>query len=143
MHNLVSHIHYNNQKVQKDILFKLVIVDRNNHDHSFLRHAINSVVPQVIVESIYNAEEAFRYFNNCKSAPHFIFLNKEMLQVWGRNMVDIIKGTSLLSKVPLIFLTNTFSESQKLELLQQGADNLFSKPYQPLDLLKIVKDVNG
>ncbi|MBL7934041.1 MAG: response regulator [Bacteroidia bacterium] len=142
-HNLVTNIHIDNKKVSKDVLFNVLIVDKNNKDHSFLRTSINAVVPQVIIESIYNAGEALRYFTECKSAPHLIFLNNEMLNVWGRNLVEFIKGSKLLSNVPLIFLINTFSESQKLELLKQGADNLYSRPYEPTDLLRIVGHVNG
>lgn len=142
-HNLVSNIHLNDKRISKDLLFNVLIVDKNDTDHTFLRRSINAVVPQVIIESIYNAGEALRYFTECKSAPHLIFLNKEMLNVWGRNLVEFIKNSNRLSNVPLIFLTNTFSESQKLELLKQGADNLYSRPYEPTDLLKIVRDVNG
>lgn len=142
-HNLAANISFQNKRMAANILFNVVVVDSNTTDHSFLRKSINTVLPQVIIESIYNAGEALRYFQSCKTRPHLIFLNKDMLHVWGRNMVEFIRKTDVLSQVPLIFLSNPFSESQKQEFIKQGADNLYAKPYEPLDLLKIVGDVDG
>lgn len=142
-HNLAANIHLHHKKIDASLLFNVVIIDHNTTDHSFLRKTINTVVPQVMIESIYNAAEALRYFKFCKTAPHFIFLTKDMLHVWGRNMVEFIRSSDLLTKTPLILLANPFSESQKQELLKQGADKLFSRPFEPIDLLKIVGDLNG
>lgn len=139
--NLISEPQPPAKAILKDMVFYIVIVDKNNSDHAFLRHAINAVVPQAIVESVYEEEEAVRYFNNCSVIPHLIFINEDLLNVSGRNTVDLIRRVDSLSKVPIIFLTG--SESPENDLMKQGADSFYSKPYQAQDLIDVVSGVNG
>lgn len=129
------------KSILKDIVFYIVVVDKNNSDQAFLRQAINSVVPQAIVESVYNEDEAVRYFSNCSTIPHLIFLNQDMLNVSGKNTVDLIKRVDGLDKVPIIFLTN--SEAPNSDLIKQGANSFYSRPYRAHELIEIVGDVNG
>lgn len=129
--------------LSKNIIFYITIVENNVTDHSFLRKMIHAVIPGAIVESVYTDQEAIRYFNNCTTIPHLIFLDQGMLNVSGKDTMELIKRADLLDKVPVIFLTNTKSESQKNDFIKQGASNFYSKPYAAQDLLNIVGAVNS
>jgi response regulator RpfG family c-di-GMP phosphodiesterase len=139
--NLTVKTNLTKRSILKSVVFYIVVVDKNNSDHAFLRHAINSVVPQAIVESVYNEEETEHYFKNCSSVPHLIFINQDMLHVSGQNTVDLIKGVKGLDKVPIIFLTN--GQSDIKDLTNRGASSFYAAPYRITDLIDIVGDVNG
>ena len=128
--------------ILNSIVFYFVIVEDNKNDHSFLRKAIHRVVPQAIVESIYSGEEAVRFFTKCNAVPNSIFLDEDMLKIAGRNTIELIKRVEALTKVPLIFLSNTITEAQKKDFLKQGVNDFYPKPYEPNDLIKIVATVN-
>lgn len=128
--------------ILNSIVFYFVIVEDNKNDHSFLRKAIHRVVPQAIVESIYSGEEAVRFFTKCNAVPNLIFLDEDMLKIAGRNTIELIKRVEALTKVPLIFLSNTITEAQKKDFLKQGVNDFYPKPYEPNDLIKIVATVN-
>jgi CheY-like chemotaxis protein len=141
--NLIARTPHDMKTILKDLIFYVLIVDKNNGDQGFLRQALNSVIPQAILESVTDGEEAVRYFNNCKTVPHLIFLSQDMLEHSGRNMIELIKRVDGLNKVPIIFLTNNNYTGNKNELIKLGANDLYSKPYGAIDLLNIVESVNG
>lgn len=128
--------------ILNSIVFYFVIVEDTKADHSFLRKAIHRVVPQAIVESIYNGEEALSFFSSCKSTPNLIFLDENMLKMAGESTIALIRKAESLAQVPLIFLSNTVNESQKKDLKKQGVSDFYAKPYEPVDLVKIVGEVN-
>jgi DNA-binding response OmpR family regulator len=124
------------------IVFYFIIVEDSKSDHAFLRQAIHTVVPQAIVDSIYNEEEALKFFGDCKSVPNLIFLDEDMLKISGKSTIETIKKIEGLAHVPLIFLSNTINEEQKKEFINQGVSDFYTKPYKPLDLVNIVGAVN-
>lgn len=131
------------ESISKKIVFYITIVKDNKTDHSYLRNVIHRVLPQAIVESVYSDDEAVSYFSNCSTIPHLIFLDKDMLEISGKDTVRLIKRMEGLDKVPIIFLTNPDNESQKIDFIRQGANNFYSKPYEAQDLLNIVGAVNS
>ncbi len=130
-------------RISKNIIFYITIVEKNKAENAFLRKAIHTVLPYAIVESIYNEEEAIQYFNNCPIIPHLIFLDPDMTNVSGRDTIDMIKCVNGLDKVPVVFLANLSDELQKAEFIKYGAGYFYSKPYKPQDLMNIVGSLNG
>jgi|GEM_PF-2234101 len=130
-------------RISKNIIFYITIVENNKTENAFLRKVIHSVLPQAIVESIYDEDEAVRYLNNCSTIPHLIFLDPDMLKISGRNTIEMIKRVNGLDQVPIIFLTNLPVESQKTEFTKQGVDHFYSKPYGTQDLMNIVGSLNS
>jgi CheY-like chemotaxis protein len=128
-------------RISKNIIFHITIVERNEEDHTFLRKVIHHVIPHAIVESVYHDEETVQYLNNCSSTPHLIFLDENMLQISGKDTVGLIKHADGLDKVPIIFLTNN-NKSQRTDFDKQNADHFYSKPYSVQHLLEIVGSVN-
>lgn len=124
-----------------NIFFYVLIVDDDKDDHFFLRQAIGEVVPQAIVESLYDGSEALSYLDTCTALPNLIFLDLNMSRISGRNTVSVIRKNDSLKNVPVIILTTSTNEIEKQDLLQLGADDFYSKPAHPKELLKLVKKV--
>lgn len=124
-----------------NIIYYILIVDDDSDDHFFLRTAINKVIPQALIESVYDGEEALEYLNNCTFMPNVIFLDLNMAKISGRDTIKIIKDNEVLSKVPVVIFTTSRNEDEKKEMLKLGASAFYSKPSQIEDLIMVVEDV--
>lgn len=127
--------------ISRNIVFYITIVEKNKTDHSFLRSMIHRVLPQAIVESVYEEEEAIHYFNNCSVLPHLIFLDEDMLLLSGRDTLELIRRVEGLDKVPLIFLTG--SHTLQTSETTSGGSHFYSKPYQAQELRNIVSSLSS
>jgi len=124
-----------------NIIYYILIVDDDSDDHYFLRTALNRVVPQALIESVYDGEEALEYLNSCTFMPNVIFLDLNMAKISGRETIKIIKKNEILSKVPVVIFTTSKDEDEKAEMLALGAAGFYSKPNQIEDLISVVEDV--
>jgi CheY-like chemotaxis protein len=124
-----------------NVTFYILIVDDDTDDHFFLRKAINKIIPQAIVESVYDGDEALQYLNTCKAMPNLIFLDLNMRKLSGRETMKIIRENENLRNVPVVVLTTSRNEKERKEMLAMGAVGFYSKPHQALDLVNIVSDV--
>lgn len=127
--------------ILNSLLSPILIVDDDKDDQFFLKQAINDVLPQVLVESLYDGAEAIDYLIKCLVPPNLIFLDLNMCRISGRETLKYIKKHARFKKVPVIILTTSKSDSEKKELIQMGASEFYSKPGQMNDLVKIVKEV--
>lgn len=126
-----------------NIIYYILIVDDDSDDHYFLRTALNKVIPQALIESVYDGEEALEYLNNCTFMPNVIFLDLNMAKISGRDTMKIIKKNEVLSKVPVIIFTTSRDEDEKAEMMELGASDFYSKPSQIEDLIDLVEDVKS
>ena len=124
-------------------MYYILIVDDDADDHYFLRTALNKVIPQALIESVYDGEEALEYLNTCTFMPNLIFLDLNMAKISGRDTIKIIKKNEILSKVPVIIFTTSRDEDEKAEMLRLGASDFYSKPSQLEDLIDLVEEVSS
>lgn len=123
------------------VTFYILIVDDDKDDHFFLRKAINTVVPQAIVESLYDGVEALQFLTTCTSLPNLIFLDLNMVVVSGMDTIKKIRSNENLEKVPIVVLTTSKSQTEKEQTLKLGANGFFTKPDHPRELVPIVESV--
>jgi CheY-like chemotaxis protein len=124
------------------VTFYILIVDDDKDDHFFLRKAINKVIPQAIVESLYDGSEALNFLESCTALPNLIFIDLNMLLLSGRETIKKIRSNETLKTVPVVVLTTSKSESERDEALQLGANSFYTKPDHPNDLISIVEAVS-
>jgi CheY-like chemotaxis protein len=124
-----------------NIIYYILIVDDDSDDHFFLRSAIERLIPQALIESVYDGEEALQYLQDCVAIPNLIFLDLNMAKISGRETIKVIKQNEKLNKVPVVVFTTSKSEEEKAEMFSLGAAGFYSKPNQLEDLLKIVEEV--
>lgn len=123
------------------ITYYILIVDDEKDDHYFLTKSVKENIPQAIVESLYDGAEALKFLEECITYPNLIFLDINMPKLSGRETIKVIRKNEALSKVPIIILTTSRNETEKKEMLALGADEFYSKPYNHIDLNKIVIEV--
>lgn len=126
---------------QNSVFYYILIVDDEKNDHFFIRRSIDHLIPQAIVESLYDGSEALQYLDNCSAMPNLIILDLKMREISGRDTIAIIRKNEALSKVPVVIFTNSRDLSEKEELLTLGADAFYTKPSEIRDLNVIIEEV--
>src|SRR5262245_22739477 len=124
-----------------NVVFYILVVDDDQDDQYFIRRAINEVIPQAIVESLYDGSEALAYLEKCTSLPNLILLDLNMTRISGKHTMRIIRENEHLRKVPVVILTTSRNAGERAELLELGASGFYTKPHTSRDLLKIMTEV--
>lgn len=123
------------KKLSNKIIFYFVIMEENKTDHKNLRHLIRSLVPQAIIESIYDFNEAIYFFKENTLKPHLLFLSDEMSKTGLNVTADGYVNSVLLDEMPLVFLSEKKS-------IKQSFQHTLSKPYNPKGFLSLVDSLN-
>lgn len=124
-----------------NVVFYILVVDDDQDDQYFIRRAINEVIPQAIVESLYDGSEALAYLEKCTALPNLILLDLNMTRISGKDTMRIIRQNDNLKKVPVVVLTTSRNGGEKAELLEMGASAFYTKPHSSRDLLTIMGEV--
>ena len=124
-----------------NVVFYILVVDDDQDDQYFIRRAINEVIPQAIVESLYDGSEALAYLEKCTALPNLILLDLNMAKISGKDTMRIIRQNESLSKVPVVVLTTSRNAGERDELLRMGASAFYTKPHSSSELLSIMREV--
>src|SRR6478609_2029519 len=89
--------------------FYTLIIDRDSEDHEQLRSALNNMIPNVLIESLYDEEETIAYFGNCRNKPDLIFLDMNMHIVFLKFALYTIRETKLLCHVPVVIVNSSLN----------------------------------
>jgi CheY-like chemotaxis protein len=127
-----------------NIIYYILIVDNDSDDHYFLRTALNKLIPQALIESVYKGEEALGYLNGLSLMPNVIFLGLNVSEDFGRTTMKTIRQNQVLNKVPVITFTREVDKKEEeAEILALGASALYSKPCQIEEFMSLVEDVKN
>ncbi|PKO96102.1 MAG: two-component system response regulator [Bacteroidetes bacterium HGW-Bacteroidetes-7] len=66
--------------------------------------------------------------------PDLIISDLNMPNMSGIDFLDYIKKNDLFRSIPFVVLSSEDSTSQKIDLLEKGADDYISKPFNPMEL---------
>ena len=100
----------------------ILVVDDEPQIHRFLRPTL--VAAGFIVESATTGAQALQKFR--VASPELVILDLGLADMEGRAVLAAIRATST---VPVIILSARDSETEKVALLNAGADDYLSKPF--------------
>ncbi len=126
--------------IEKETCY-ILIIDDDKEDHFFLRTAITKVLPQALVESVYDGSEALEYLNRVIKGPDLIFLDLNMGRLSGKATLKHLKTNLSLCKIPVIILTTSENEMEKKEILNLGANGFYTKPNNVGDLVTMIEEL--
>jgi len=89
------------------------------------------------VEVAQNGAEGLAAFRASK--PNFVILDLRMPQVGGQEVCRVIRKES--EEIPIIILTGSADEVDRVLLLELGADDYVIKPFSPKELMARVRAV--
>ena len=73
--------------------------------------------------------------------PDLIISDINMPNMSGVEFLDYIKKNDLFKAIPFVILSGEDSTTQKIELLEKGADDYISKPFNPMELKVRLKKI--
>jgi DNA-binding response OmpR family regulator len=89
------------------------------------------------VKKTLSAEEALQLCQTYK--PDLIICDVKMAELDGFDMLEKLKTSEKLKKIPFIFLTALDTSAEKKKGLRLGADAYITKPFDIDELVKIVE----
>ena len=114
---------------------KILIVEDDRATRKALQQLFES--EGFAVEAAQNGAEGLAVFRTAK--PSFVILDLQMPQMGGRDACREIRKLS--EDVPIIILTGSVDEVNRVLLLELGADDYVTKPFSPKELLARVRAV--
>jgi two-component system chemotaxis response regulator CheY len=116
----------------------VLIVD----DDPFIRKLIMTTLEGVSSFQMHEArdgEEAVR--TALRESPRLVFLDIDMPRLDGIEACRQMRAEPAMSTAKIVMLTATAEDSARERAHQAGADFFLTKPFSPLDLLRLVAEL--
>jgi len=116
----------------------VLIVD----DDPFIRKLITTTLEGVAEFELHEAsdgEEAVRM--SCSLSPRLVFLDIDMPRMDGIEACRRMREEPAMEGSKIVMLTATAEDSARVRARQAGADFFLTKPFSPLDLLRLVAEL--
>jgi CheY-like chemotaxis protein len=122
-----------------------LIVDDDRDDHYFLTLAIQQIIPQAQIKSVYDGSEVLDLLLGPDKKeieqPDLIFLDINMPRICGKVTTSRIRSNPRFNHLPIVILTTSGNFLEKEELLKLGANAYFTKPSNLAELSDIISTV--
>ena len=118
----------------------VLIVD----DDPFIRKLIMTTLEGVSTFDLHEArdgEEAVRVAR--LQAPRLVFLDIDMPRLDGIEACRQMRGEATMAGAKIVMLTASVDDSARARAAEAGADRFLTKPFSPLDLLRLVDELDG
>ncbi len=119
----------------------VLIVDDDKDDQHFLRGALEHEVPYLLVESVFDGDEAIDFLSKCESMPNLILLDLNMQRLSGQQTIKLIKANENLRQVPVVIITTSRNKTEREKLLEMGAAGFYTKASKKAELEKLVSEI--
>ncbi len=114
---------------------KILVIEDDRSIRKALRELFES--EGYVVEVAQNGAEGLATFR--MSRPNFVILDLKMPQVGGQDVCREMRKQS--EEVPILILTGSVEEVNRVLLLELGADDYVTKPFSPRELVARVRAV--
>jgi DNA-binding response OmpR family regulator len=71
--------------------------------------------------------------------PHLVVLDTTLQELSGGHVLREIRRDNLLSRLPVLMLTESSREEERVSSFELGADDLITKPFSPRELLARIR----
>jgi len=75
--------------------------------------------------------------------PDLIISDIRMPEMTGDEFLKYVKENELFKAIPVVMLSSEDSTSERIRLLEEGADDYILKPFNPLELKVRIKKIIG
>jgi CheY-like chemotaxis protein len=108
-------------------------------DDPFIRKLIVTTLEDVAEFELYEAGDAIEALKIARrERPSLVFLDIDLPQVDGIDACRRLRADASTSATKIVMLTAAYGEALKREAADAGADLYLTKPFSPLDLLRLV-----
>ncbi len=119
---------------------KVLIVD----DDPFIRKLISTTLEDVAGFELLQASDGAEAVDlAAREEPQIVFLDIDMPRVDGIEACARIREDAATSGATIVMLTATSRGDNERRAEEAGADLFLTKPFSPLDLLRLVDQIGG
>jgi CheY-like chemotaxis protein len=114
----------------------VLIVD----DDQFIRKLIATTLEDVAEFELHEAADGVEALEVARrTRPSLIFLDVDMPRLNGIETCRQLRGDDVTAGATIVMLTAAHGDSVESDAEQAGADKFLTKPFSPLDLLRLVE----
>ena len=113
-------------------------------DDPFIRKLVATTLEDVSKIELYEAADGIEALQIAeREQPAIIFLDVEMPRLDGIDACRQLRANPATSDVTIVILTAAHDEAVERRAEDAGADLFLTKPFSPLDLLRLVDRLGG
>jgi DNA-binding response OmpR family regulator len=119
---------------------KVLIADDEPHIRLLLEQTLEDLEDEGL--EIFIAENGAEALNSIKeNKPDMVFLDVMMPKMNGFEVCSEVKNNLKISDIYIVLLTAKGQEIDKLKGMESGADMYMTKPFNPDDIIKKVREI--
>jgi CheY-like chemotaxis protein len=108
-------------------------------DDPFIRKLISTTLEDVAAVDLHEAADGLEAIEVARrERPTLVFLDVDMPALDGINACRKLRGDALTRDTTIVMLTAAHGDSVERSAEEAGADLFLTKPFSPLDLLRLV-----
>ncbi|MFT6850026.1 MAG: CheY-like chemotaxis protein [Sphingobacteriales bacterium] len=120
----------------------IMLVEDDEVDVMTVKRALRDLKVENQLISASNGEVAVEYFENPENElPCFILLDLNMPRMNGIELLKIIKADSRLKSIPVIVLTTSNEERDKIESFKLNVAGYMIKPVEYRQFVEVIKEI--
>jgi CheY-like chemotaxis protein len=113
-------------------------------DDPFIRRLIVTTLEDVAVGALHEAADGAEALEiAARTAPALVFLDVDMPRLDGFETCRKLRQAEATAACTIVMLTASGGEEARSSAVRAGADLFLTKPFSPLDLLRLVDAVEG
>jgi CheY-like chemotaxis protein len=121
----------------------ILLVEDDRVDAMTVKRALSEIDSNSAVYIVTNGEEALEFLRNKRNdRPGIILLDLNMPRMNGIDFLRVAKADPSLRRIPVIVLTTSQQESEKVESFNLGAAGYIIKPLSYEQFLEMVKAID-
>jgi len=120
----------------------ILLVDDDHDDHFLLREAFTRQVPQSLIESVYDGDEALQYLDSCLILPDLIVLDLNMPKLSGYDTLRRIRADLRLINIPIVIYSTSRKGIDRELTIAAGANAFYCKANTQHSLQSVVKELS-
>ena len=118
----------------------VLIVD----DDPFIRKLIVTTLEGVSTFDLHEARDGEEAVAEARrSAPRLVFLDIDMPRLDGIEACRQMRADPSMARAKIVMLTASAGDSARSRAADAGADRFLTKPFSPLDLLRLVDELDS
>lgn len=115
------------------------VVDDDADDQFLLEVAFKNIDPPIRIKQLYDGEDLLPNLEETTSLPKLVLLDLNMVRKNGFETLAEIRGIPKYQNLPVIILTTSSEESDKIQSQRLGADGFLTKPLSNEDTVAMLK----
>lgn len=107
----------------------VLIMDDDQSETLITKRVLSKIAPDVVINAVHSGEEGLALLRSGKPLPRLILLDIKMVGMSGLDVLRRIRADGRLKHLPVIIVTNSTLESDRLKSLETGADDFLHKAF--------------